>query len=107
MEFLVHGATRFGEAGVFMAFEETAEELAKNVRSLGFDVEKLVRRKRLAIDHVRVERSEIQDTGESDLEGLFVRLGHAIDTVGARRVRSAASRTPRSCARSCGGCSAG
>ncbi len=86
MEFLVRGATRFGEPGVFMAFEETADELVENVRSLGFDADRLVRRKKLVIDHVRVERSEIQETGEYDLEGLFVRLGHAIDGVGARRV---------------------
>jgi circadian clock protein KaiC len=86
MEFLVKGATLFGEPGVFMAFEETADELVQNVRSLGFDADRLVRRKKLVIDHVRVERSEIQETGEFDLEGLFVRLGHAIDTVGARRV---------------------
>jgi circadian clock protein KaiC len=86
MEFLVRGATRHGEPGVFVAFEETAEELAKNVASLGFDLPGLIRRKQLAVDHVRVERSEIEDTGEYDLEGLFVRLGHAIDTVGAQRV---------------------
>jgi circadian clock protein KaiC len=86
MEFLVRGATRFGEPGVFMAFEETADELVQNVRSLGFDADKLVRLGKLVIDHVRVERSEIHETGEFDLEGLFVRLEHAIDTVGARRV---------------------
>ncbi len=70
MEFLVRGATRFGEPGVFMAFEETADELVQNVRSLGFDADRLVRRRKLVIDHVRVERSEIQETGEYDLEGL-------------------------------------
>src|SRR5512144_1508194 len=86
MEFLVRGATRFGEPGVFMAFEETADELVQNVRSLGFDADRLVRRNKLVIDHVRVERSEIHETGEYDLEGLFVRLGHAIDTVDAKRV---------------------
>jgi circadian clock protein KaiC len=86
MEFLIKGATRFGEPGVFMAFEESADELVQNLRSLGFDADRLVRQKKLVIDHVRVERSEIQETGEYDLEGLFVRLGHAIDTVGARRV---------------------
>jgi len=86
MEFLLKGATRFGEPGVFMAFEETADELVQNVRSLGFDAGSLVRRRKLVIDHVRVERSEIQETGDYDLEGLFVRLGHAIDSVGARRV---------------------
>jgi circadian clock protein KaiC len=86
MEFLVHGATEFGEAGVFVAFEETAEELAKNVASLGFDLEALVRQKKLLVDHVHIERSEIQETGEFDLEGLFIRLGYAIDTIGAKRV---------------------
>jgi circadian clock protein KaiC len=86
VEFLVRGATRFGEPGVFMAFEETAEELAQNVRSLGFDLDQLVARKQLLIDYVRVERSEIEETGEYDLEGLFIRLGHSIDTIGAKRV---------------------
>jgi circadian clock protein KaiC len=86
MEFLVRGACELGEPGVFMAFEETEEELAANVASLGFDVKKLVAQKKLAIDFVRVERSEIEETGEYDLEGLFVRLAHAIETVGAKRV---------------------
>lgn len=86
MEFLVRGAAEMGEPGVFMSFEESAEELAANVASLGFDVKKLEARKKLAIDFVRVERSEIEETGEYDLEGLFVRLQLAIDTVGARRV---------------------
>jgi circadian clock protein KaiC len=86
IEFLVRGATRFGEPGVFMAFEETAEELAQNVRSLGFDLNELAGRKLLDIDYVRIERSEIEETGEYDLEGLFVRLGHAIDSIGAKRV---------------------
>ena len=86
LEFLVRGATQYGEPGVFMAFEETADELAANVASLGFDLKDLEARNKLAIDFVRVERSEIEETGEYDLEGLFVRLGHAIETVGARRV---------------------
>lgn len=86
MEFLVRGATEFGEPGVFMAFEETAEELGQNVRSLGFDLEALADHKQLLIDHVHVDRSEIEETGEYDLEGLFIRLGHAIETIGARRV---------------------
>src|SRR5215204_4425052 len=86
MEFLVRGATQFGEPGVFMAFEETAEELAQNVRSLGFDLEDLAAQNKLLVDHVHVERSEIEETGEYDLEGLFIRLGHAIDTLGAKRV---------------------
>ena len=86
MEFLVRGATEFGEPGVFMAFEETAEELAQNVRSLGFNLESLAEQNKLLVDFVHVERSEIEETGEYDLEGLFIRLGHAIDSVGARRV---------------------
>ena len=86
MEFLVRGATEFGEPGVFMAFEETAEELAQNVRSLGFDLEDLAEQNKLLVDFVRVERSEIEETGEYDLEGLFIRLGHAIDSLGAKRV---------------------
>ncbi len=84
--FLVQGATRFGEAGVFMSFEERADDLAANVASLGYDLDGLVAEHRLAIDHVRVERSEIEETGEYDLEGLFVRLGHAVDRIGAKRV---------------------
>ena len=86
MEFLVRGITQFGEPGVFMAFEETSEELTQNVRSLGFDLDALVGQKKLAMDFVRVERNEIAETGEYDLEGLFVRLGSAIDSVGAKRV---------------------
>ncbi|HEY0551704.1 MAG TPA: circadian clock protein KaiC, partial [Verrucomicrobiae bacterium] len=86
MEFLVRGATQHKEPGVFMAFEETAEELGQNVRSLGFDVGELIKRKKLVVDYVRIERSEIDETGEYDLEGLFVRLGYAIDSIGAKRV---------------------
>jgi circadian clock protein KaiC len=86
MEFLVRGAVEFGEPGVFMAFEENTEELAKNFASLGHDLKALVAQKMLVLEFVRVERSEIEETGEYDLEGLFVRLGHAIDSVGAKRV---------------------
>jgi len=85
-EFLVRGATRFGEPGVFMSFEETEAELKTNVASLGFDLANLTRRKALVVDHVYIERSEIQETGEYDLEALFVRLNHAIDSIGAKRV---------------------
>jgi circadian clock protein KaiC len=85
VEFLVRGI-EMGEPGVFMAFEETAEELAQNVASLGFDLDRLIAQKKLLVDFVRVESAEIAETGEYDLEGLFVRLGHAIDTVGAKRV---------------------
>jgi len=86
MEFLIRGAMQFGEPGVFMAFEETGEELAQNVRSLGFDLDQLVAQKKIALDYVRVEPAEIEENGEYDLEGLFLRLGYAIDSVGAKRV---------------------
>lgn len=86
IEFLVRGAMEFDEPGVFMSFEETAEELTKNVASPGFDLPALEKQKKLALDHVFIERSEIEDTGEYDLEGLFIRLGYAIDTIGAKRV---------------------
>lgn len=86
VEFLVRGANQFDEPGVFMGFEETRSELAQNVASLGFDLEQQIARKKLVVDYVQVERSEIHETGDYDLEGLFVRLGHAIDAVGARRV---------------------
>jgi circadian clock protein KaiC len=86
MEFLIRGIVDHGEPGVFMAFEETAGDLAANVASLGFDLRKLEAGKKLAIDYVRVERAEIEETGEYDLEGLFVRIQHAVDEVGAKRV---------------------
>ena len=86
MEFLVRGATKYDEPGVFMAFEETASDLTENVRSLGFGLETLIEEKRLVVDYVRIERHEIDETGEYDLEGLFIRLACAIDTVGAKRV---------------------
>ena len=85
-EFLVRGAMQFHEPGVLMTFEETADDIKKNVASLGFDITDLVARKKLVIDHVRVERSEIEENGEYDLEGLFIRLDHAIKTIGAKRV---------------------
>jgi circadian clock protein KaiC len=86
MEFLVNGAIQYDEPGVFIAFEENPKELAQNVSSLGFDLKTLIKQKKLIIDYVRVERTEIEETGEYDLEGLFIRMGHAIDTIGARRV---------------------
>src|ERR1700682_3770683 len=86
MEFLVRGATEYGEPGVFMAFEETREELAENVASLGFDLKTLVASKKLLLDYVYVDRSEFEETGEYDLEGLFIRLGHAVDSIKAKRV---------------------
>lgn len=86
MEFLVRGATLYDEPGVFMSFEETDEELAKNVTSLGFDLRQLEAEKKLQLDYVFIERSEIEETGEYDLEALFLRLGFAIDSIGAKRV---------------------
>jgi len=85
-EFLVRGAKEFGEAGVFVSFEETDVELKVNVASLGFDLAGLVKQKKIVLEHVYIERSEIQETGEYDLEGLFVRLNLAIDSIGAKRV---------------------
>jgi circadian clock protein KaiC len=86
MEFLVRGATQFGEPGVFMAFEERSEELTQNFASLGHDLTALVAQNKISLDFVRVERSEIEEAGEYDLEGLFIRLGHSIDRIGAKRV---------------------
>src|SRR4051812_3874731 len=86
MEFLVRGATHFDEPGVCLSFEETEEELTSNVASLGFDVAGLVAQKKLAIDYIYLERSLIQEAGDYDLEALFVRLGLAVDSVGAKRV---------------------
>ncbi|HEX3528864.1 MAG TPA: circadian clock protein KaiC [Thermoanaerobaculia bacterium] len=86
MQFLVAGATRFDEPGVFMSFEERTDELAKNVASLGFDLYDLMGRQRLAMDTVVIDRSEIEESGEYDLEGLFLRLDFAIQSVGAKRV---------------------
>ena len=86
MEFLVRGATQFNEPGVFMAFEETIKDLTRNVASLGFDLDSLVADKKIVLDFVYIERSEIEETGEYDLEGLFIRLNQAIDSIGAKRV---------------------
>ena len=84
--FLVHGATLYDEPGVFLSFEERREDLAANVASLGYDLDRLVAERRICLDHVHVERSEIEESGEYDLEGLFVRLGYAVAQVGAKRV---------------------
>ena len=86
MEFLVRGAVEFNEPGVFMAFEETGDELTENVASLGFDLKGLVAAKKMVLDYVLVERSEFEETGEYDLAGLFIRLGYAIDSIKAKRV---------------------
>lgn len=86
IEFLVKGIVEFDEPGVLLAFEETEQELAQNVRSLGFDLDRLVADGKLAVDYVHVDPAEIAENGEYDLEGLFIRLGLAIDSIGARRV---------------------
>ena len=86
LEFLVRGILDYNEPGIFMAFEEKSQELALNVASLGFDLEKLQKEKKLKLDYVHIDRSEIEETGEYDLDGLFIRLGYAIDSIGARRV---------------------
>ncbi|MGZ3306314.1 MAG: circadian clock protein KaiC [Asticcacaulis sp.] len=86
MEFLVHGATRYNEPGIFFAFEETSEELKQNVASLGFDLDALEAEGKLVTDHIHIDPSEIEETGEYDLEGLFIRLGYLIDSIGAKRV---------------------
>ena len=86
LEFLVNGANQFDEPGVFIAFEETQEELAQNIASFGFDLAELEKNGKLAIDHIFIERSEIEETGEYDLEGLFIRLASAVESIGAKRV---------------------
>ena len=86
MEFLVRGATKYKEPGVFLSFEETEKELAANVASLGFNVDRLVAAKKICLEHIHVERSEIEHSGSYDLEGLFIRIHHAIESIGARRV---------------------
>jgi circadian clock protein KaiC len=86
MEFLVRGATQFDEPGAVISFEENTDELTRNVASLGFDLDELVAQKKLIIDYVHVERSEIEETGEYDLDGLFVRLAYTIDAIGAKRI---------------------
>ena len=85
-EFLVRGAAQFGEPGVLMSFEETEAEVVANVASLGFNMEGLIRKKKIFIDYVHIDPSEVQESGDYDLEGLFVRLNHAIDSIGAKRV---------------------
>ncbi|MGV3560588.1 circadian clock protein KaiC [Larkinella arboricola] len=86
LEFIVRGALEFNEPGVFVAFEEKADELAANMASLGYDLIRMQNDQLLKIDHVHIDRSEIEETGEYDLEGLFIRLGYAIDSIGAKRV---------------------
>jgi circadian clock protein KaiC len=86
IEFLVRGVQEYDEPGVLMTFEETADELTANVASLGFDLQQMQADKKLRLDHVHLDRSEIEEAGEYDLDGLFIRLGYAIDTIGAKRV---------------------
>src|ERR1035437_2712005 len=86
MEFIVRGATQYGEPGVFMSFEEKSNDLVKNFASLGFDLNDLEADKKLVIDYVHIDRSEIEENGSYNLAGLFTRLGHAIDSIGAKRV---------------------
>ncbi|MDP3430059.1 MAG: ATPase domain-containing protein, partial [Desulfomicrobium sp.] len=86
MEFLVRGATQYDEPGVFISFEEKSDELITNFSSLGFDLNDLIAQQKLALDYVHIDKSEIEETGEYDLEGLFIRIGYAIDSIGAKRV---------------------
>lgn len=86
IQFLVKGITEYNEPGVFMSFEESSKDLTQNVKSLGFDLDQLKSSNKLRVDHVHIDRSQIEETGEYDLEGLFIRLNHAIDTIGAKRV---------------------
>lgn len=86
VEFLVRGAIEENEPGVLMSFEETSDDIKKNVASLGFDLEALIAQKKIVIDHIRIERHEIEENGDYDLEGLFIRLDYAVRSIGARRV---------------------
>jgi circadian clock protein KaiC len=86
VQFLVKGITEYDEPGVFISFEESEKDLAQNVQSLGFDLERLTADKKLKVSYIRIERSEIEETGEYDLEGLFIRINHAIDSIGAKRI---------------------
>jgi circadian clock protein KaiC len=86
LEFLARGAVEFGEPGVLITFEQSAEELTKDASSLGFDLDRLTRDRKLVMDHIQIERSEVEEAGEFDLEGLFLRLGLAVDSIGAKRV---------------------
>jgi len=85
-QFLINGINKFNEPGVFVAFEETKRKLAQNTASLGFKLNDLIEKKKLIVDYIYIERKEIEETGEYDLDGLFVRLGYAIDSIGAKRI---------------------
>jgi KaiC/GvpD/RAD55 family RecA-like ATPase len=97
MEFLIRGAQEFDEPGVLVAFEETPQEMERNVASLGFDLKTLVDRKKLFLDYIFVEPSEIQETGDYDLEGLFIRLQHAVDSIGAGTSAGAETSSTAAC----------
>jgi circadian clock protein KaiC len=86
MEFLVRGATLYNEPGVFISFEETEKELTANVASLGFDLDNLVKRNKIWLEHIHIVRGEIEQSGEYNLEGLFIRIHHAVESIGAKRV---------------------
>ncbi len=86
IEYLLNGAVNYNEPGVFMAFEENVDELSENIASLGFDLDELILQKKIFVDDVHIDGSEFEETGEYDLEGLFIRLGHAIDSINAKRV---------------------
>ena len=86
MTFLYRGAVDYDEPGVFIAFEEHPQDLVQNVGSLNYDVQRLIAEKKLAVDHIHIDRNQIEQSGEYDLEGLFIRLGYAIDSIGAKRV---------------------
>ena len=114
MEFLVRGAVEHGEPGVFVTFEETEQELKDNVASLGFDLDELIRQKKLAVEFIVVERHEIEETGDYDLEASssastkpFARSARSASCSTRSRRSSRACRTRRFCARNCGGCSDG
>ena len=85
-EFVVRGAAQYNEPGAIILFEETAEELTANMRSIGYDLDAMQSQGQLALDFIRVDPAELIETGSYDLEGLFIRIGHAIDSVGAKRV---------------------
>ena len=95
MEFLIRGALEFNEPGVFVTFEETPPELAKNVASLGVDLEAMVAAKQVAIKHIALERSHVEVAGDYDLEGLFIQLGNAVDSIVAKRIVLDTDRTAR------------
>ena len=86
MEFLLHGALDFGEPGVFVSFEETGDDLTDNFAALGYDLKNLNARRLLSVEYIYIERSEIEEAGDYNIDGLFIRLGQAIDAIGAKRV---------------------